>query len=150
MFSPCICTKTIKNDDRFHWKRWPMKTVSKLERFENDIVIMISLSCRRIGLTENANFWKRCKNSHKLFKLSWHANNRFPLVFTVFNRFQRFRVDGWKRYENGTKTMCRCNTIVAFSLKTISFSMKTYSCRWGFSWRYFGCQYYVTIVFSLP
>ena len=25
--------------------------------------------------------------------------------------------------------MCRCNTIVAFSLKTILFSMKTYSCR---------------------
>ena len=29
------------------------------------------------------------------------------------------------------KTMCRCNTIVAFSLKMISFSMKTYSCRLG-------------------
>ena len=27
--------------------------------------------------------------------------------------------------------MCRCNTIVAFSLKTISFSMKTYPCKRG-------------------
>ena len=25
--------------------------------------------------------------------------------------------------------MCRCNTVVAFSLKTISVSMKAYSCR---------------------
>ena len=32
------------------------------------------------------------------------------------------------------KTMCRCNTIVAFSLKTISFSMKTYSCRRGLNY----------------
>ena len=82
---------------------------------------MISLSCRQIVFNENANFWKRCNNNHKLFKLSWNADCRFPPVFTVFNRF---RVDGWKRYDNDTKTTCRRSTIVAFSLKM-------YSCRWG-------------------
>ena len=58
---------------------------------KNDIVIMASLSFRRIVCTANVNIWKRCNNKHKLFKLSSHANNRFPLVFTVFNCFK------WKR-----------------------------------------------------
>ena len=34
-----------------------------------------------------------------------------------------------------TKTMCRCNAIVTVSLKKISSSMKTYSCRGGLSRR---------------
>ena len=33
--------------------------------------------------------------------------------------------------ENDMKMMYRCNTIVAFSLKTISFFMRTYSCGRG-------------------
>ena len=38
--------------------------------------------------------------------------------------------------EKDTKTMCRCNTIVTLSLKTILFLMKTYSCRQGLkSWK---------------
>ena len=45
----------------------------------------------------------------------------FSIVFIVFV---------WMG-ENDTKIMCICNTIVAFSLKTISFLMKTYSCRQG-------------------
>ena len=92
-------------NDNF-WKRSPKW---------KDIVIMISLSCRWIVFTENVNFWKRCNNNKKLFK--WFLPS--SLVFIVFV---------WT-VEKDTKTMCKCNTIVAFSLKIISFSMKTYSCR---------------------
>ena len=89
-------------------KRWSfplktvLKTVSKVERFENDIVIMISLSCRRVVFTENANIWERFNNNHKLFKLSWHANNSFSLVvpFQSFSSFlcRRLKTTS-KRYE---------------------------------------------------
>ena len=125
-FSPCIYTKTIKNDHPFHWKRQLLKTVLKVQKFENDIVVALTDCFHWL----NADFWERCNNSHKLFKLSWHVNNRFRLVFTVFNRFHRFCVDGWQQYENDTEMMCKCKTIVAFSLKTMSFSIKPYRFLW--------------------
>ena len=66
-----------------------MKTVSKVERFENNIVIMTQLLRRQIALTENA----AATNTNYSNYLDI-ANNKFPLVFTVSNRFHRFHVDG--------------------------------------------------------
>ena len=108
--------------------------------------------------TENANFWERspkwkdlktqwycCRVDESLslktqtFENDTTATTNYSnyfdmqtidfgcfLPFSIF--FHRFRVDGWKRYDNDTKTTCRRNTIVAFSSKTISFSINTYSC----------------------
>ena len=60
-------------------------------------------------------------------------SNTLLHVFLMY-KFQRlFNLDpvytNTRKYENDTKTMCRCITIVAFSLTMIPFSMKMYSCR---------------------
>ena len=43
--------------------------VSKVEGFENDIVIMISLSCRRIVVTEKANFLKSMQQQPQVIQI---------------------------------------------------------------------------------
>ena len=68
----------------------------------------------------------RFHRNRKLFFAFHLASTRQRLKTITFeNSFQR------EQYDNDTKTMYRCNTIVALSLKTISFSMKTYSSRRG-------------------
>ena len=68
------------------------------------------------------------------FSLRFHlASTRKCLKTITFEKgLQR------EKYENNMKKMCICNTIVAFSLKTMSFSMKICSCRRGLSWTSLG------------
>ena len=45
----------MKTMHHFQWKHKLLKTLSRVERFENATV---SASCGRVEFTENANFWK--------------------------------------------------------------------------------------------
>ena len=83
----CVFTLHLYKNDRKQWSLL-LKTIN----FENGLqsrkiwkqyCYNVLLSGRGIVFTENANFWKQCNNSHKLFKLYWHANDKFLLVFTV-------------------------------------------------------------------
>ena len=56
VFSCPVHTKTMKTMYRFQWKRKLLKTLSRVERFENATV---SVSCGRVQINGNANFWKR-------------------------------------------------------------------------------------------
>ena len=85
------------------------------------------------------NLWKLRPCLHEYVFISFHGieTANFSLRFHLPSTRNRLKAitfeNGLQReqYENDTKTMSRCNTIVAVSLKTISFSMKTYSCKRG-------------------
>ena len=73
----------------------------------------------------------------KTFSYRFHRNRKRFFAFHLASKRQRLKAITFEnsfqreQYDNDTKTMYRCNTMVALSLKTISFSIKTYSCRLG-------------------
>ena len=103
-----------------------MRTFEKgfVERFENDIVIMTTLLC-----TENQTFDTHTHTTTNYLNyldmqtIDFFCFLSFSIVFIVFLQ------TAGNHMKNDINRIFKCDTIVAFSLKTILFSMNTYSCR---------------------
>ena len=115
----------LRENDQKRWS-FSLKTITFEKGLQRRMTwnAVILLSCQQIVFpivfTENADFWKRFNINHNLFQLFWHTNNKFTLVFTVFNCFHRFSCRRLKT------TWKRC----VDAIQSLRFDWKRYRLRW--------------------
>ena len=107
---------------RFHLAstRKRLKTITfenglQREQYENDT--KTTCRCKTIVAFSSKMILFSIKTANVSLRFHLASTRKRLKTITFENGLQR------EQYENDTKTMCRCNTSVAFSLKT-------YSCRW--------------------